>query len=201
MNNTEVFNTKGCVVVSNFIDSVSIQTVSKYLEHKFNQNGFAIKTDLKSTISTPSNFYYYSDPLIEVILENSLGEIEVIVGKELYPTYSYVRIYTGDNELPRHTDRPSCEYSVTVNVATVGNPWPIWMQKKDGTPQSFTLSSGDAIIYKGCEMHHWRDSMSASNTDINVQFMLHYVDKNGPNTSYKWDKRSKLGLPKTTRIT
>lgn len=144
-----------------------------------------------------SKYARYADPLMEVMLVDSRGAVEAVVGKELLPTYSYSRVYVEGDDLERHIDRPSCEYSVTVNVACDGEPWPIWMQDEDAEPTKVTLSPGDAVIYKGCEVHHWRSKMTRSR--VNAQFMLHYVDKNGPFAEYEWDKRSGAGYPNVWR--
>lgn len=180
------FETSSCVLVKGFIDPQGVDTVSRYMEFALNQKR------LKSGADPISRYYVYADPLIETILYNSLPHMEEITGKSLYPTYSYSRVYMKGDELKPHVDRPSCEVSVTVHVATKGKEWPIWMKVPGKEPMSFVLEPGDAIVYKGCEVTHWREK--AIDTEINVQFMMHYVDQNGPNAAFKWDKRPALGL-------
>jgi hypothetical protein len=147
--------------------------------------------------NAPSQYARYADPLMEVILVDSREAVEAVVGKELLPTYSYSRVYVEGDELERHVDRPSCEYSVTVNVACDGEPWPIWMQYGDAEPTKVTLNPGDAVIYKGCEVYHWRNKMIHAR--VNAQFMLHYVAKDGPFAEYHWDKRPGAGHPSVWR--
>jgi hypothetical protein len=144
-----------------------------------------------------SAYYKYADPLIETILYNSREELETITGQSLHPTYSYSRVYVRGDELKPHKDRPACEISVSVHVATQGEYWPLWMQVPGEEPVRYVLEPGDAIVYKGCEVLHWREK--AVDTELNAQFMLHYVNKNGPNAEFKWDKRPALGFPATTR--
>lgn len=60
-------------------------------------------------------------------------------------------MYTYNSELTPHKDRPSCEISVTIMFGSDGTKWPIYM--KD-TPVE--LSPGDACIYLGCEIEHYR---------------------------------------------
>lgn len=191
------FQKKGCVVVKSFIDKTTIATISQYMENKLLVNSWAERKADFNYHESPSQYMSYADPLTETILKSSTGSIEQITGLELYPTYSYSRIYLKGDELTPHVDRPSCEISITINVATVGKPWPIWMKAVDQDPMKIEIEPGDAVLYKGCEVTHWRDKMI--DTDINVQFMMHYVDKNGPYASYKWDKRPGLGYPLNTR--
>jgi hypothetical protein len=145
-----------------------------------------------------STYAKYADPLIETILYNSREAVETITGLSLDPSYAYARVYVEGDELPVHLDRPACEISLTVNMATIGESWPIWMEVLGHEPISVLLEPGDAVVYKGCEVKHWRKK--TTDNKLTAQFMLHYVDKNGLNASYKWDKRPSLGLPVTARM-
>jgi hypothetical protein len=71
------------------------------------------------------------------------------------------------------------------------------MQYGDAEPAKIILNPGDAVVYKGCDVHHWRNKMI--HTRVNAQFMLHYVDKNGPFAEYQWDKRPGAGHPSVWR--
>jgi hypothetical protein len=185
------FQEKNYVVVRNFLDPDSVRSVSKYLENKIKRH-----PDINDSEKHPekvSRFSWYADPLIETVLENSTTHAEEVTGLQLFPTYSYTRVYMKGDELKAHVDRPSCEISITCHVATVGEPWKIYMENPGGQPTGIELAPGDAVVYKGCIVKHWRHPME--NTEINVQFMLHYVDQNGPNAEYKFDKRPYLAYP------
>lgn len=188
----EEFERFGCVLIENFLDLVTVQTISIYLENKI-RSGVWQSNDKDPT----TKFACYGDPLIETVLQVSLPLVSEVCGKELYPTYSYARIYQSGDELEPHVDRPSCEISVTVNVASKGKPSPIWMRYKNNEPCSYTLNPGDAVVYKGCEARHWRDTFKPD--QLNVQFMLHYVNKNGPHADRVFDTRPNLGFPSNTR--
>ena len=185
-------------VVPNFMSPEDASVVSRYMEYALKGALYVGRGEGTGPSSNaPSQYARYADPLMEVILVDSREAVEAIVGKELLPTYSYSRVYVEGDELERHVDRPSCEYSVTVNVACDGEPWPIWMQYGDAEPTKVTLNPGDAVIYKGCEVYHWRNKMI--HAKVNAQFMLHYVEKNGPFTEYHWDKRPGAGHPSVWR--
>ena len=185
------FQANGYVLVKGFYNPQELDTLSRYLENtlkRYPENNQGGGDDSSSKIS------WYADPLMEVVLRNSLSEVETATGLKLDPTYSFTRVYQKGDELKPHVDRPACEISVTSHIATVGKPWPIYMKAPGREPSVHYLEPGDACIYKGCEVAHWRDK--AVDTDINVQVMLHYVDKNGPNAGYKFDGRKALGLSK-----
>ncbi len=194
MTNSESFDKRGCTRVEGFVDAATIKTVSLYLENKILRGEWK---EMPGGDNVTSRLAYYADPLIEVLLQASKEAVEAATGKTLIPTYSYARVYQPGEELKPHIDRPSCEISVTVNVATKGRFSPIYTKYKDAEPEEHVLKPGDAVIYKGCEVVHWRRPLEGG--QINVQFMLHYVDKHGKNAEYAKDKRAKYGMSTPTR--
>ena len=184
------FQEYGYVVVKNFIDAQTVSTVSKYLENflkRYPENNGASSRD-------SSKIAWYADPLVEILLDNYAEKVSEVTEFNVVPTYSYTRVYTKGDELEPHVDRPSCEISVTCHIATVGDPWPIYMQAPGGVPTKHYLEPGDACVYKGCEIKHWREV--AKETDVNVQVMLHYVNAKGPNADFKFDRRPSLSVKK-----
>lgn len=193
MTKPEQFEQLGCLLVKNFLDPLTVQIISMYMENKLRREEWIEDNNKKAS----TKYGYYADPLIEVVLNNSLKQIADICGKELEPTYSYMRVYQPGEQLKPHVDRPSCEISVTVNVASKGPASEIWMHYKDNEPHAYILNPGDAAVYKGKEVTHWRDPLKPD--QLNVQFMLHYVDKNGPHAERKFDTRPALGYPSNLR--
>jgi hypothetical protein len=94
-------------------------------------------------------------------------------------------MYTMFANLDKHKDREACEISVTVMIGSDKTKWPIFM---DGT--EINLEVGDAAIYLGCEVEHWREEFKG---DWHAQTFLHYVNKNGKNKEHVLDKRRFLG--------
>lgn len=188
------FAAMGYAVVRGFLAPEDVSVVSQYMEYALKNGLYSDRgEDSEPVQKNPSRFFKYADPMAEVLLVNSRDAVANVVKKTLLPTYSYSRVYIGGDELSRHVDRPSCEYSVTLNIGCDGEPWPVWMQDGDNMPVKFLLNPGDAIIYKGCEIYHWRNKMAKCNA--NAQMMLHYVEENGPCADYQWDKRIGAGYP------
>ena len=61
----------------------------------------------------PGSHSVYGAPLMETLLNFGRKTIEKSTGLELWPTYSYYRLYKVGDVLKRHKDRPSCEVSIT----------------------------------------------------------------------------------------
>lgn len=135
---------------------------------------------------TNGSFAAYANSFIESLMFYVRPEVERLTGYDLIPTYSFVTVYNDYDYLPKHTDRPSCEISVTVTLRK-GDDWPIFVE---GTPIS--LEVGDAVIYKGREVEHWREK---SKNVFLVQAFLHYVIKDGEYHEYKYDRREKIFDP------
>ena len=114
--------------------------------------------------------------------------MEEETGLKLSPTYGYSRVYTFGAVLDKHKDRHACEISVTVMIGSSGEEWPIYM---DGTPVH--LQAGDAAVYLGCKVSHWRDEFQG---DHQLQTFLHYVDADGKNKNYYMDQRNLWGTQK-----
>ena len=129
----------------------------------------------------------------EAMLLQCRSAIEAIVGRELLPAYAFWRIYEHGAALGRHVDRNSCEVSATIAVASepLDADWPIMVEGLDGTSAALVLRPGDAAIYLGCQVPHWRDPLSGASQ---LQLFLHYVVKDGPNAGLAFDGRTKLRL-------
>lgn len=136
---------------------------------------------------TPAAF---GDPHMESLLERLLRSIELVTQLQLFPTYSYFRVYKTGDVLPRHTDRPACEISVSVNLGyDAPASWPIWIEGPLG-PSSISMEAGDAVVYRGIDCPHWREAFKGTSS---VQVFLHYVDQHGEHVEWKFDKRQRLG--------
>ncbi|HJZ78923.1 MAG TPA: hypothetical protein VKD91_01215, partial [Pyrinomonadaceae bacterium] len=93
-------------------------------------------------------------------------------------------------DLERHQDRPSCEVSATVPLSYDSHYiWPIFVESRNQV-KAIQLEPGDALIYKGIEVPHWRETFEG---ERQVQVFLHYVKKDGEYSEYKFDKRPGLG--------
>ena len=179
---------KKVAICKNFISKEDRELLFTYcrLKHIHNVSNF------DPMIKTTEDTSCYSDPLFEHFLLSKQKKMEEITGLELWPTYSYWRIYTHGAVLRKHTDVKSCEISVTINVKQ-DEHWPIFIggEKVD-------LNEGDAAIYKGRKFEHHREAFTG---DYACQFFLHYVDKNGEFAEYKYDKRDYIGQPARPWVT
>lgn len=145
---------------------------------------------MKADKTVPDTPAAYADPAMEDLLVRLHPRIEEITQLELFPTYSYFRVYKRGDTLQRHTDRFACEISVSINLGfDAAVPWPIWIEGPYGRSR-WELNPGDAVIYRGIDCPHWREAFDGESS---VQVFLHYVNQHGPQAEWKFDKRWRLG--------
>lgn len=139
----------------------------------------------------PGSTVVYGDPAFDTLLELAQPTAEAMIGHDLLPTYSFARLYRKGTELRVHRDRPSCQHSMTVHLGGDA-PWPVLLKNLEGEGVSYELGPGDALLYQGCDVPHWREPYEG---EWYGQVFLHFVDAAGPFSNRKWDTRPMLGLP------
>ena len=142
----------------------------------------------------PETYSHYSDIAMETLLKGLKPLMEDETGLKLHETYSYARIYKKGDVLKRHKDRYSCEVSTTLNLG--GDNWPIYLEPSGGEGKEgikVSLGQGDMLVYKGCEVEHWREAFTGENC---AQVFLHYNDASYEEAEKnRYDGRPFLGLP------
>lgn len=172
---------------------------SFFTDYYFLRQQVAAKFKLDGYISNDKEFFgywidsqifntysCYGDFISDLLLLKLKPLFEKYTGSELFPTYSYMRIYKRGDELKIHRDRPSCEVSGTLNLG--GNKWPIFFKEENKKEIKINLSHGDLAIYKGCELYHWREPFD---NEYCVQIFFHY----STNKELIYDTRDFIGLP------
>lgn len=134
--------------------------------------------------------------------------IGMIVGETVQPSFAYAVSYVAGSQLPPHTDREQCEYSLSLQVdyqprpAGDVSPWPIFLEPLPDASQlgkigvsmeweqlpsrnggssveGVYLASGDGLIYKGRELVHYRHALPAGHNSTSVIFCFVAKDFKG----------------------
>jgi hypothetical protein len=207
----EYFKKHGYVVIRKFIDPEIAGLVYQYCITKVRRTDFMIDQypdDYRNRWDgafgdqqIPNSYCCYGEPLMDVLLANAQTKVEEYVGEKLVPTYSYWRFYQKNDQLVKHIDRDSCEISSTLclgyNTSNIDKEqhqdysWPMYVKDYLGEVMPVSLNPGDIILYKGCELEHWRDPYLGLN---HAQVFLHYNRKD-KEINNLFDGRPFLGLP------
>lgn len=149
------------------------------------QNGNYLRREKDGFIKTSDGKHGLQ--ISNMLLLYFLEPYSKILGKNLVPTYSYTRTYFKGSNLPRHSDRPACQYSMTLNVGSSSQePWPFWCHSKikDGAkPQEIHNEMYVPIVYMGERVSHWREELQK---DHSTHIFMHYVDGDDPNYREEW---------------
>jgi len=172
------FGTLGYRVVRDALSRAERELIETYVLRRCQlREGAAIDGQVAGGLSL------YGDPLFDSLLFRLTDTLGALAGLALLPTYSYARVYLMGAELARHTDRPSCEVSATLAVAVEpASPWPIHVG--GDAAAEVHLNPGDLLLYKGCEVPHWREPFAGRAC---IQVFLHYVDRDGPHADHAFD--------------
>ncbi len=160
-------------LIKQFFKKEELNTLQKYCYNKLDSHRDHTIDDQSFSPA------WYEDPLMTALLDTKLSLVEKNSKLKLFPTYAYWRYYIHGGTLAKHTDRPSCEISVTACIKKYDN-WPIVVEGK-----KFELEEGDAILYAGCDQKHWRPGVYKG--EGMAQIFFHYVNKNGPFAHHKYD--------------
>lgn len=198
MQNKDIFAEKKYVYVENVLSPEMVKIVSTYtlLDEK---NDFSLEEGDRPQIHNSHS--QYADTLMESLLLYVHPIMEENTGLKLFPTYSYYRVYRPGANLVKHVDRPSCEISATLTLEFdykgADYDYPIFM----GDGAKCSMKSGDMIVYRGCEVEHWREIFAAPDGSYHSQVFFHFVDANGPYAEYKFDRRPYIGFDKEGSLT
>ncbi len=183
------FKEKKFEVIKNFLDPDFLDFIKDYFGIRINA-GEATLYDCQAA----NSYSFYSDPLVETILQNSCESISEQIGIKLLPCYSFTRLYTEGDELDIHYDRPSCEISATLSIGFSDNEInPIYFSSDQygKNPIEILLEPGDLCIYRGCDLYHWRPPFK---NRWYLQAFLHFVDAEGEYKDLIYDSRPYLGF-------
>ena len=191
-----MFSSKGYQVVRSAVseDAVKLLSIDMQLhrDHFHFSRGIP-QTNMRGDSQVDKSYSVYGANCFEALMVLLQPKIERITGKQLYPTYSYARIYYNGAELVRHKDRPACEYSASICIENDVQPWSFFMEDLDGKAEAVDLHPGDMIVYLGHTLHHWREPFTLNKQ---IQAFIHYVDQNGQYRDKKYDDRPMLAMPK-----
>lgn len=126
--------------------------------------------------------------------------ISELTGRELLPSYDYFRIYQKGDICRLHTDRPSCEHSLSLTLGySDDQPWPLDIARLpsdrpvskleedfgEDPYSSIEMKPGDAVLYRGVELRHGRVTPNPNRSSAHL--FLHWVERGGKHQAHAFD--------------
>lgn len=193
--NQKDFGEKKYTTLRSLMPQSQMKAMRNYYR-EYVKNGFMPFNDAQ----VKRRYYEHNEPLAKFLHNNLTKIMSIIAGEEVKPSYVYAASYEEDAVLNPHTDRPQCEYSFSFQVDYLPepenqiSPWGLFVAKPDAqfereigyTSEKFPsenqaidknpaayLASGDALVYKGCELIHYRYALPKGHKSTSLFF--HYV--------------------------
>lgn len=181
LNRSYTFDEFNPVIVENVINNDALAVLKEYYKTTIDQGVFLLG-DKQS-----QRFKAHNEPMSRILHYEVLPLIEKIVGKALIPTYTYLSAYIKGSDLPAHTDRADCEYTVSFLINKPDNSnWPIYLHKikqpvkykgrYDFTPSKdecfeIDCNAGGLMMFSGTDHLHFRENLP---DDFYHIVLLHY---------------------------
>lgn len=168
-------------VVNNVLNSKLLDLLKEYYKETISKNVWVLG-DRQS-----NRYKAHNEPMSRFLHYEVLPLIEKITSKSLKPTYTYLSAYVKGADLPPHTDRPDCEYTVSFVIDKPHNfNWNIYVHKPqqpekhkgryDEKPpleecEPVDCDAGGLMLFQGTDHIHLREELEGDYYNV---LLLHY---------------------------
>lgn len=162
----------GFVIVKNFLDRFQIEKCHDIIMEK-HEKGLL---QYEKGDNHYGESYGGTDLFFDNLLQEKLIEIQNLVSFPIKPECSYSRIYRNGGKLEPHVDRPTLDITASISLKTnLDDEWPICIEDLSGNIRCVKIFEGDAIIFLGNKMKHWRHPLICKSHQYTTKLFLHWV--------------------------
>lgn len=140
-----------------------------------------------------------SYPPMQTLFWGLTPAMSQLTGRDLLPSFTYFRVYREGDKCRVHSDRPACEYSLSLTLAySDGKVWPLdvgtgRVEGPGGLAADFgseahislAMKPGDAVLYQGVYHRHGRTAPNPNRSSAHL--FLHWVDREGAYKDHAFD--------------
>ena len=178
MKNIDLLYERNYLIIEKFITPEDCNLLSDGYKE------FCARKNVESDVMCENTASYYNYlPFVQLMTESTKTICDYL-GEKVMPTFSYARMYKNGSVLEKHKDRPECEIAVSCHLSG-DKPWPFYIINPDGGTDWIHMKQGDAVIYLGSKVPHWRDAYDGESY---VQAMLFYIKTYGKYSEHYFDK-------------
>jgi hypothetical protein len=164
---------EGYLPLSGLIPPYQLGALRRYYRYHTRAGTFPLGDE-----QTPGRYVCYDEPMTRFVHQQLARTISDVARRVLVPSYSYLSLYQGGATLDPHTDREACEYTLSLCTDATPDPlthgaWPLNVMTAAG-PQAFTQDIGDALLFRGRYLTHWRDRLPEGYTSSSILF--HFIE-------------------------
>ena len=169
------FQRHGYTVVRNLIHPLHVGALRQYYRALVAGAGLP-----RGDNQVAERYRLHSEPAAMFFHPQLASLVGRLAGEPVKPSYIYFASYPPGSELPRHVDRPQCEFSISLLADYAPDPdgrcgWPLFLEHPR-LPESVVaadLCIGDAVFYRGRQLVHYRDRLPEGHQSASIFF--HYV--------------------------
>jgi hypothetical protein len=170
--NRERFRERGYTAVDGLLHPFHIGELRRYYRRLIRRGRVAL-----GDYQSARRYVAHNEPIERFFHLQLKSTIEQLVGEPVKPSYVYLASYLSGARLPRHTDREQCEFGITFCLDYApepdgATPWPLHLETGRGRV-TVEQALGDALLYRGCELPHYRDPLPDGHLSTSIFF--HYV--------------------------
>jgi hypothetical protein len=165
---------RGFAVVPHLVPPFQLGALRRYFRHNVRIGSYDLGDG-----QVERRYVAHNEPIARYIHEQLVCAVSEIAARPVKPSYAYFVAYQSGAKLERHTDRPQCEYSITLLIDATPepeeqSPWPIKLDTSRGTVRIWQYL-GEALFYRGRRLPHHRGRLPSGSTSSSL--LLHYVDQ------------------------
>ncbi len=171
----DAFAVDGFVVIEDCLSSRMIRLVTAHYEAQIESGAASLSQ------GHVDRRQMHNDPAGRVVQRALLPAVEDLVGAPLKPSYSYASLYREGAALPVHTDRPQCQFTLSLLIdhrpapADGISPWALRIYPRhDAEPLDLFQRIGGGVLFRGRELAHGRPALPTDQTCWTL--LAHYVD-------------------------
>ena len=198
-----VYESDGYAVVPGVAPAPMVQNFLSIICMQLNKQLNSFLTEPRVNTKPAYEYYSYRHPATMGFHWGLTSRMVSLTGKRLAPTYAYFRVYQKGDTCTVHSDRQSCEHSLSMMLGNSdGIDWPFEVGERfyefeeacklekandfgDEPSKEIILHPGDAILYHGCNYRHGRTMPNPNRWSAHV--FLHWVDLDGPFKEWAFD--------------
>src|ERR1700730_2784840 len=149
------FREKGYAPLGNLIHSYNLAALRRYYRSAIRRGTIRLGDH-----QSPRRYVAYNESVVRFFHHQIANAVSAVVGEAIKPSYVYLASYLSGAELKKHTDRPQCEFSVTLCLDFSPEPenataWPIRLEIPEGAVAVYQ-ALGDGLVYRGTKVPHCR---------------------------------------------
>jgi hypothetical protein len=169
------FREKGYVPLRGLIHPFHVAALRRYYRYQVRRGAFRL-----GDRDNPLRYVANNESVARFFHHQLTSSVTAVAGQPVKPSYVYFASYLSGAELTKHTDRPQCEFSITLCLDFSPEPacetsWPIRLETPRGTV-AVHQALGDGLVYRGTSVPHYRSPLPEGRTSTSIFF--HYVAAN-----------------------